>query len=154
MALIAVVMALQSRETAKPDRERRIAAVLIGTATREVAMACRELEEIDLKAKNLEIARQLGETELLNAFRKQIQEKEANTLDALSGYGEILRSLAEIERATVLEEFDRHAHHLVATKLFRQVQALRLVQEDYQKPGEGRGESLNLDAMRGRCREK
>lgn len=117
-------------------------------------MACRELEEIDLKAKNLEIARQLGETELLNAFRKQIQEKEANTLDALSGYGEILRSLAEIERATVLEEFDRHAHHLVATKLFRQVQALRLVQEDYQKPGEGRGESLNLDAMRGRCREK
>jgi hypothetical protein len=154
IVLIIVVMYLSSKETRTPDQERWLALLLIKTASQQAAIVCRELEEIELKKRNIEIARKLGETELLSAYKKQIEEKEENVLDVFSGYGEAIQKLSELKRAVVLDEFNNHAQFLVHNKLFKKVQAVRRVEQDYQRPREAGKEAMDLEAMRLRCRER
>lgn len=118
-------------EEAMLQKEHEAGFILIQGAAEKASLACRELREIDLKRQNLEIAKGLGDTGLVDAYTTQIEEIAQNIRDHASEYKNLIGRLVSIKKPVAEAEFEHYANELLGKKSFDQVHVSRLVQRHY-----------------------
>ena len=153
ITLASMGIAIYFREIQVLKQEYEFASFFIKIASQQSATICREFAEIELERKNLEIARKLGDTGLVNAYNKQIEDKEQNIRDELSRYKDTIVKLGDLRKTVVDEEFDKYAQFLVQKKLFKKIRAAGLVKLHYQKFINDKSE-VNVKIMNQACMEK
>ncbi len=119
-------------EEAMLQKEHETGFILIQGAAEKASLACRGLREIDIKRQNLEIAKGLGDTGLVDAYTTQIEEIAQNIRDHASEYKDLIGRIVGIKKAVAEAEFEHYANELLSKKSFNQVHVSRLVQRHYQ----------------------
>ncbi|MBA3493218.1 MAG: toll/interleukin-1 receptor domain-containing protein [Gammaproteobacteria bacterium] len=114
------------------QKEHETGFILIQGAAEKASLACRELREIDLKRQNLEIAKGLGDTGLVDAYTTQIEEIAQNIRDHASEYKGLIGRLVGLKKPVAEAEFQHYANELLGKKSFDQIHVSRLVQRQYQ----------------------
>lgn len=121
----------EQAEKERMAKERKSTYILIQSASEKASLLCRDIKEIPLKRENLEIAEDLGETALVDAYKKQIEDKEKNIREGLSVYGDFIKQLGNKQRSVVDLEFDKYSNVLTKKESFDQIKILRYVKRHY-----------------------
>jgi len=132
-ARIAKEKAVREAEQERIKIEHDSAFKLIRRASEKASSISKEIKEIPLKRENLKIAADLGDSGLIDAYKKQIKEKEQNIRDGLSAYDECLKQLADKQQKIVNEEFDNYSNILTQEKSFRQIKIVSAFKRHYNK---------------------
>ncbi|MGH8531939.1 MAG: serine/threonine protein kinase [Gammaproteobacteria bacterium] len=120
-------------EEAMLRKDHEAGFILIQGAAEKASLACRELKEIDLKRQNLEIAKGLGDTGLVDAYSTQIEEIAQNIRDYASEYKDLIGRLVGLKKPVAEAEFEHYANELLGKKSFDQIHVSRLVERHYQE---------------------
>lgn len=91
----------------KSDRElqHESAALWIQSAMEKAALVCREVNAIEIKRKNMHIAKEAGIPEMVHKYNTQIGEIERNIHDGIFQYKVFVEKLGGLVRPVVEEEF-------------------------------------------------
>lgn len=119
--------------TIPPSIDIEAAKILIPNAQQKLSIMCREFKEIQLKRQNLKIARNIGDTAIIDAYTKNIQDKEQNIRRLLSDYNDTMVKLANLNRNIVNQEFDNYINQLAQQDRFELRPAVDLVKRHYQQ---------------------
>ena len=82
-------------------------------------------------------ARLIGDTNIEEGFKKQIQDHKANIANALREYSGFLDQLAKADAAIAGQEFDKYSKALEAKNDFDQIQIARVMKRHYERQGGG-----------------
>ena len=113
--------------------QRQTAYNLIQSASQKAWFACIQLKELELKEKHTATAKLIGDSNLEQKFKKQIQDHRKNIDDALSEYTGFLVQLVDVDGKIVAQEFDHYARSLVQKESFNQIQITRLLKRHYER---------------------
>lgn len=116
-----------------PSIDTEAAKILIPNAQQKLSIMCREFKEIQLKQGNLKIAKNIGDTAIIDAYTKNIQDKEKNIHGLLSDYNDILVKLANLNGNIVNQEFDNYIDQLAKQARFELRPTVDLVKRHYQQ---------------------
>lgn len=132
-------------EEAMRRKDHESGFILIQGAAEKASLACREIKEIDLKRQNLEIAKGIGDTALVDAYTTQIKDIAQNIRDHVTEYKDLIGRLVSIRKPIAVAEFEHYANELLGKKAFDQIHLSRLVQRHYQEHHDGaRAEHVKL----------
>jgi hypothetical protein len=141
LTLSSLGVLLYLKQFVLPRYEREFTSFLIRTASHQVMNICREFAEIELQQKNLEIAEELGDRNLIDAYREQIKGRRARMNVQISNYHEIILKLGDFREKIVNTEFKNYTQALMKEKSFSKIHAVRLVNSTYQQ------DAVNKDAV-------
>lgn len=116
---------------------------LIQTGIEQASLVCRESAQLPFKKENLQSAQEVGNPELVNSYKKNIEQINQNIVNGVSRYNQVLTQLAASRKTVVAEEFDKQSQKAMA----------RLVREHYQLRSDN-GKDLDLDTLRDICRAR
>ncbi|MCP4118896.1 MAG: hypothetical protein GY737_26570 [Desulfobacteraceae bacterium] len=152
LVFVSIGVALYLKQVVLPAQEQEFSSFLIRLACHQGLNICRGFAEIELQREKLEVAEALGDRELIDAYRKQIEDNRARVRDQLSFYKEILLKLGNFSEKIVNTEFSSYARTLIQDKSFSKVHAARLAASNY-KLLAGSRDSVNIDTIRLACKE-
>ena len=115
------------------DFDIETAKIHIPNAQQKLSIMCREVKEMQLKQQNLKIAIDIGDTTIIDAYTKSIQDKEQNIHRLLSDYNDIMVKLAHLNRNVVNHEFDNYINQLAQQDRFELRPTVDLVKRHYQQ---------------------
>jgi len=119
--------------TIPPSIDIEAAKIHIPNAQQKLSIMCREFQEIQLKRQNLKIAKNIGDTAIIDAYTKNIQDKEQNIHRLLSDYNDAMVKLANLNKNIVNQEFDNYINQLAQQDRFDLRPAVDLVKRHYQQ---------------------
>jgi serine/threonine protein kinase len=130
--------------------QRQSAYNLIQSGSQKAWFTCIQFKQLKLKERGLQAAKLIGDTNLEEQIRKQIQDHEKNINDALSEYSAFLDQLAKAKSEIVAQEFDEYAGSLEKKQSFDQIQITRLMKRHYERY-QGGEKSVSANAMDRDC---
>lgn len=140
-------------EEAMLRKDHEAGFILIQGAAEKASLACREIKEIELKRQNLQIAKGIGDTALVDKYTTQIEDISQNIRDHTSEYKDLIGRLAGVKKPVAEAEFEHYANALLGKKSFAQVHVSRLVQRHYQEHLDG-ASAEHVGLTRETCVEK
>jgi hypothetical protein len=152
LTLVGIGVLLYLKQVVLPRQEQEFSSFLIKIASKQIMNICREFTEIELQQKNLELAKELGDRNLIEAYRKQIEGRQAGVRAQITDYQDIILKLGAFREKIVKIEFAVYAKALIKEKSFSMVHAARLVNSDYQMIA-GDKDGVNADTIRRACKE-
>jgi serine/threonine protein kinase len=137
------------------EEARKTAVLQMEVGSKEAAILCRQLYEIDVIRENLAIARNVNERELEEKYMIQIRDEELNIQDGLRRYNVALKELAALEKSVVDSEFKQYLKGLKtrtrpAELVAERVKFSRLLRSHYQERVD-RGSDIDIASMREAC---
>ena len=122
-----------------PKAEHQIAYNVIQSGSEKAWFACTQFDLLKRKEAGLRSARLIGDTNIEEGFKKQIQDHKANIANALREYSGFLDQLAKADAAIAGQEFDKYSKALEAKNDFDQIQIARVMKRHYERQRGGSG---------------
>ena len=132
------------------EAERKTAYNLIQSGSEKAWFTCTQFKQLKLKERGSQTARLIGDTNLEEQIKKQIQDHRKNIDNALTEYSGFLVQLADAKYEIVTQQFDEYTRALGQKESFDQIQIARLMKRHYERHREG-NKSVNAGMMDHDC---
>ncbi len=152
LTLVSLGILLYMKQIVLPRQEHEFASFLIKIASQNIMKICEEVREIELQRTNLELAKELGDRELIEAYQRQIKDRQARMQSQVSDYQEIMLKLGGFKENIVNFQFTAHAEAFMNEKSFSRVHAVRMVRTDYKRLA-GSKNNMDIEMIRQMCKE-
>lgn len=152
LALVSISILLYLKQVVLPRQQHEFSSFLIRISSHHIMNICREFAEIEVQQKNLELAEQLGDRNLADAYLKQIEARQKGLQAQVSDYQELILKLGDFREDIVHIEFTAYTQVLIKEKAFSKVHAIRLVKSDYHMLA-ARIDSVNPETIYQACKE-
>ena len=152
LTLVSLGILLYMKQFVLPRQEHEFASFLIKIASQNIMKICQEVMAIEFQQKNLELAKELGDRELIEAYQRQIKDRQARMQSQVSDYQEIILKLGGLKENIVNFQFTAHAEAFMNEKSFSRVHAVRMVRSDYKRFA-GSQNHMDIEMMRQMCKE-
>ncbi|HEY7553164.1 MAG TPA: protein kinase [Candidatus Binatia bacterium] len=130
--------------------ERKAAYNLIQSGSEKAWFTCTQFKQLKLKERGSQTAKLIGDTNLEEQIKKQIQDHRKNIDNALTEYSGFLVQLADAKYEIVTQQFDEYTRVLGQKESFDQIQIARLMKRHYERHREG-NKSVNAGMMDADC---
>jgi hypothetical protein len=152
LTLVSIGVFLYLKQIVLPRQEQEFSSFLIKIASKQVMNICREFSEIELQQKSLESAKELGDSDLIEAYRNQIEGRQERVKIQITDYQDIILKLGDFREKIVNIEFAVYAKALIKEKSFSLAHAARLVKSDY-KLFTGNKDLVNVEMIHQACKK-
>jgi hypothetical protein len=152
LAIVSIGVVLYLQQIVLNRQVHAFSSFLIKMASQKVLNICSDFAEIELQRENFEAAKTIGDRDLIDAYRKQIEGRQARLRDQISDYQQIMLKLGNFREKIVKIEFTSHVKTLIREKAFSKVQATRLAASHYEMLAKDT-DAVTVDTMRQACRE-
>lgn len=132
------------------EAQRKTAYNLIQSGSVKAWFTCTQFKQLKLKERGSQKARLIGDTNLEEQIKKQIQDHRKNIDIALIEYSGFLVQLADAKNEIVTQQFDEYTRALGQKESFEQIQIARLMKRHYERHREG-NKSVNAGMMDNDC---
>jgi serine/threonine protein kinase len=132
------------------EAEQKTAYNLIQSGSEKAWFTCTQFKQLKLKERGSQTAKLIGDTNLEEQIKKQIQDHRKNIDNALTEYSGFLVQLADAKYEIVTQQFDEYTRALGQKESFDQIQIARLVKRHYERHREG-NKSVNAGMMDADC---
>ena len=132
------------------EAQRKTAYNLIQSGSKKAWFTCTQLKQLKLKERGSQTAKLIGDTNLEEQIKKQIQDHRKNIDNALAEYSGFLVQLADAKNEIVTQQFDEYTRALGQKESFEQIQIARLMKRHYERY-HGGNNSVNAGMMDKGC---
>ena len=123
---------------------------LVQSGAEKAWFTCTEFKQLKLKERGSQTAKLIGDTNLEEKIKKQIQDHRKNIHYALTEYSGFLGQLADAKHELVMQQFDEYMRALGQKESFEQIQITRLMKRHYEQYRGGQ-RSVNASMMDKDC---
>ena len=114
------------------EAQRKTAYNLIQSGAEKAWFTCTQFKQLKLKERGSQTAKLIGDTNLEEQIKKQIQDHRKNIDNALTEYSGFLVQLADAQSDIVTQQFDEYTRTLGQKESFGQIQIARLMKRHYE----------------------
>ena len=115
------------------EAQRKTAYNLIQSGAEKAWFTCTQFKQLKLKERGSQTAKLIGDTNLEEQIKKQIQDHRKNIDNALTEYSGFLVQLADAQNEIVTQQFDEYTRALGQKESFEQIQIARLMKRHYER---------------------
>jgi serine/threonine protein kinase len=114
------------------EAQRKTAYNLIQSGAEKAWFTCTQFKQLKLKERGSQTAKLIGDTNLEEQIKKQIQDHRKNIDHALTEYSGFLVQLADAQNEIATQQFDEYTRALGQKESFEQIQIARLMKRHYE----------------------